>query len=113
MNTKKKPLFRRTQGALVKKLRGKSWRRPDGKHNKIRDGKKGKGEAPRIGYGANRSMRYLHPCGLKDQKISNLSDIEDLDPKKHAARISSRVGKKKKTLLMDQLKKKDIKVLNP
>jgi large subunit ribosomal protein L32e len=113
MNTKKKPLFRRTQGAMCNKLKGKGWRRPRGKHNKLRDSKKGKGEVPSIGYGADRKMKDLHPCGLEDRIIANLDDIDRIDPKKQAARISSTVGKRKKILLLEQLQNKEIKVVNP
>ncbi len=112
MNTKKKPLFRRTQGAMYKKLKGKGWRRPDGKHNKIKDGKKGKGETPSIGYGAKKSERYLHPSMKRDILVSNLGDIERIDPKLEAARIASSVGKKKRAVFLEELKKKKIRVLN-
>ncbi len=113
MNTKKKPLFRRTQGAMFRRLAGKGWRRPVGKHNKIREGKKGKGSAPSIGYGASRETRHLHPCGLEDVIVNNKGDVSALVPEKHAARISSTVGKRKKSLLLDELKTRVIKVLNP
>jgi large subunit ribosomal protein L32e len=113
MNTKKKPQFRRTQGAMYTRLKGKGWRRPTGKHNKIRDCKNGKGEVPRIGYGANREMRHLHPCGLQDILISNVNDIEGMDSQTQAARVSSRVGGRKKAVLLEELKKRKIKVLNP
>jgi large subunit ribosomal protein L32e len=113
MNTKKKPQFRRTQGAMYTRLKGKGWRRPTGKHNKIGDNKKGKGEVPRIGYGANREMRHLHPCGLDDILISNVKNIEGLNSERHAARISASIGKRKKAVLLEELEKRKIKVLNP
>ena len=113
MNTKKKPLFRRTQGAMFRRLKGKGWRRPDGKHNKIRDNKKGKGEVPSIGYGADRRTRFLHPSGLEDIMVNNIKEVQELDPEKQAARISSRVGGRKKAILVEELKKRKVKVLNP
>jgi large subunit ribosomal protein L32e len=113
MNTKKKPLFRRTQGAMYRRLRDKGWRRPDGKHNKIREGKKGKGEVPSVGYGAEKSKRYLHPSGLEEVMIHNVNDIPEIDPAKQAARIFAKVGKRKKEVLLEELKKRKIKVLNP
>jgi large subunit ribosomal protein L32e len=97
---------------MVNRLKGKGWRRPDGKHNKIRENKKGKGSVPRIGYGADRSTRSLHPCGLRDKLISNVSEISDIDSKLDAARISATIGKRKKTVLLEELKKRNIKVLN-
>ncbi len=113
MNTRKKPLFRRTQGAMFKKLKDKGWRRPDGKHNKLRDDKKGKGEVPSIGYGADRRTRFLHPSGLEDIIVNNITDVQTLNPDKQAARISSKVGGKKRAHLLEELKKRKIKVLNP
>jgi len=112
MNSKKKPQFRRTQGHMYTKLKGKGWRRPTGKHNKIKDCKKGKGFAPRIGYGAKKDERYLHPCGLEDRLVASLKDANTLDPKKQAARISGSVGKRKKALLHEELKKLKVKILN-
>ncbi len=112
MNQKKKPLFRRTQGATYNKLKRKGWRRPDGKHNKMRTYKKGKGEAPKIGYGANRGIRNLHPSGLEDVIISSLKDVKAIEASRQAARISSTVGKRKKTLILEELKKRKIKILN-
>jgi large subunit ribosomal protein L32e len=113
MNTKKKPLFRRSQGAMVNRLKKKGWRRPTGKHNKIRESKKGKGETPSIGYGASKETRYLHPCGLEDLLVSNLKDIQGINPNRQAARIRASVGKRKKALLISELKKRKIKLLNP
>ncbi|MFV2040836.1 MAG: eL32 family ribosomal protein [Candidatus Hydrothermarchaeales archaeon] len=113
MNSKKKPLFRRTQGAMYRRLKGKGWRRPTGKHNKIRECKNGKGEVPRIGYGAKRDLRGLHPCGFEDVLVTNLSEAGLLDPKSQAARIASGVGRRKKLLLLEELKKRKVKVLNP
>jgi large subunit ribosomal protein L32e len=113
MNTKKKPLFRRTQGAMYRRLKNKGWRRPDGKHNKIREGKKGKGEVPSIGYGAERSKRHLHPSGFEEVMVYNIIDIQKIDPAKQAARISAKIGKRKKEALLEELKNAKIKVLNP
>lgn len=113
MNTKRKPLFRRTQGAMFRRLRDKGWRRPDGKHNKIRKGKKGKGESPSIGYGAERSKRHLHPSGYREVLVSCVGDVQGIDPASQAARISARVGGRKRETLLAELMKRNIKVLNP
>jgi len=113
VNRKRKPVFRRTQGAALKRLSRKGWRRPDGKHNKLRDKKKGKGEAPSIGYGAKRSERFLHPSGLEEVLVSSTRDVASLDPGRQAARISAGVGRRKKELLIEELRKRKVKVLNP
>jgi large subunit ribosomal protein L32e len=113
MNTKKKPLFRRTQGAMYRRLKGKGWRRPRGKHNKIRENKKGKGYVPSIGYGSELKLRHRHPSGLEERAVSNSSDILKIDPESQAARMSSRLGKRKKALLIEKIKDLKIKVLNP
>lgn len=113
MNEKTKPTFRRTQGAMYTRLKGKGWRRPDGKHNKIREGKKGKGFVPRIGYGADNKTRFLHPSGMEDILVSNLNDLEGLDSQKQAVRIASGVGKRKKAIILGETKNRKLKVLNP
>jgi large subunit ribosomal protein L32e len=43
------------------------WRKPKGRHNKLRRQIKAKGPLPRPGYGSPAAVRGLHPCGLQDK----------------------------------------------
>lgn len=108
----KKPLFRRSEGFRYKKL-GKKWRKPRGRHNKLRTKLGGKGNSPAIGYGTKREVRGLHPSGYEDTLIATPSDLDNLNAKKQAVRISAKVGKRKKAMILERAKKLKLKVLNP
>ena len=90
------PKFKRQEQAKVKRLAGKSYRRPKGSQSKIRECRRGNGPMAKVGYGGAAEFRGMHPCGLKDVLISSLRELDGLDPKKHIIRISSTVGLRKK-----------------
>jgi len=112
MNPRKKPKFLR-HGAKAKKKVGKKWRRPSGRHSKMKLKKKGKGFMPKVGYGAPRNLRGLHPSGLKEVLVQNLNDLDKIDNKKEAGRISHKIGKKKRQKILEKAKELNIKILNP
>jgi large subunit ribosomal protein L32e len=112
MNPRKKPKFRRWLSQTYRRVK-KSWRRPRGSQSKVRKRIKGKIKMPSVGYGAPKKLRFLHPSGLKEILVSNLKDLEKVDPKKEAIRISAKVGKKKRAEILEKAKKMKIKVLNP
>ncbi|MDI9618729.1 50S ribosomal protein L32e [Methanothermobacter sp.] len=104
--------FKRQEYARYKKL-GEKWRRPRGRTSKMRRYEKGKPAMPAIGYRKPRDQRGLHPSGYEDILVSNMRELEDLDPETQAARIASTVGARKKTLMLEKAKELGIKVLNP
>ena len=112
VNPRKKPKFL-AQGAKFLKRIKERWRRPRGLHSKMRKRKKGKPKMPSVGYRAPKTLRGLHPSGFKEVLVRNLKDLEKIDPKKEAARISSKVGKRLKTKILEKAKQLKIKVLNP
>jgi len=112
MNPRKKPEFRRQLSESIKRL-DSSWRKPRGSQNKVRKGKKGKLPMPKIGYGAPKALRYLHPSGYKEVLVRSLKDLDNIDPKKEAIRISATIGKKKRIQIIKIAKEKKIKILNP
>jgi len=65
------------------------------------------------GYRGPKSVRGLHPSGFREVMVFNLSDIEKIDPTKEAARISSKVGDRKKEIIEEKAKELRIRVLNP
>jgi large subunit ribosomal protein L32e len=91
MNPRKKPKFKRWMSQAYKRVK-ESWRRPRGIHSKVRIRKKGKIKRPSVGYGAPKELRFLHPSGLKEVLVSNLKDLEKVDPKSQAIRIAHTVG---------------------
>jgi large subunit ribosomal protein L32e len=109
---RKKPEFLRQNWFRFKKL-GEKWRRPRGRHSKLRRHIKGKGFIPHPGYGSPRAVRGLHPSGLEEVRIFNPSQLEGLDPNKHAVRIAAQVGMKKRIEIMKKASELGLRVLNP
>lgn len=107
-----KPKFKRQEQSRYKKLEDK-WRKPKGMHSKLRKRKRGKGFRPSIGYGNPESIKGLHPSGFRELHVSNPNDLDAVDKKTHAVRVSSTVGKRKKTEILKKAKKMKITVLNP
>ena len=112
VNPKKKPKFRRHMSESIKRLK-ESWRKPRGRHSKVRRDMKGKPARPKIGYGAPKKLKNVHPSGYKEVLVKNVKDLEKIDPKKEAIRIMSTVGKKKRNEIIKVAKEKNIKILNP
>ena len=101
----KKPLRSNTKdykklGGTKKKLR---WRRPKGRHNKIREKIRGKVKMPAIGMKKPRVER-------KEVLVRNLRDIEKV--KKSEPVLIARVGKRKRKLIQEKAKEKGLKILN-
>ena len=112
MNPRRKPKFLR-HGAKAKKKVGMKWRRPRGINTKMKIQKKGKGFMPKVGYGAPRNLRGLHPSGFREVFIQNLNDLNKIDNKKDAGRISHTIGKKKRQMILEKAKELNIRILNP
>ncbi len=109
---KKKPRIKRQEWFTNKKKFGKKWRRPKGRHSKMRMGEKGKGKSPSPGYSSPRLTRGLSPSGYKEVRISNPKEIDKIDPKKEIAVISKSVGKKKRLEITKLASSKGVKISN-
>ena len=110
---KKRPSFVRSEGnSKNTRKTNDSWRKPKGRDNKLRRRVNGEGVVSK-GYSVPPAVRGLHACGLKDVVVSNINDIQKLNVKTDAARISATVGIKKKITLLAETAKLKIKVLNP
>ncbi|MBS3815245.1 MAG: 50S ribosomal protein L32e [Hadesarchaea archaeon] len=107
--TKKK--FKRQESNRFKRLKD-SWRRPRGKDNKMRIDKKGKPSRVKVGYRKPKEERDIHPSGYRETLVENPSDLEDINPETHAARIGSTVGKRKRKQIIERAKELGIKLLN-
>ena len=108
----KKPHFKRQEWHRYKKL-GDKWRKARGKTSKRRRYEARKPAMPSIGYGSPKKTRGLHPSGYQDVLISNIKELESLDQKTQAGRISSKVGRRKKEIMLDKAKELGIKIINP
>ncbi|NMB78359.1 MAG: 50S ribosomal protein L32e [Methanomicrobiales archaeon] len=89
-----------------------SWRKPRGQHNKQREQKKAKGALPKPGFGSPVAVRGMHPSGFFEVLVASIKDLEGLDAKTQAVRISGTVGDKKRTALQEAALAKGLKVLN-
>lgn len=112
VNPRKKPKFLRSSAIAYKRL-GKKWRKSRGWHSKVRIREKGKPKMPSVGYGAPRELRYLHPSGFREVLVSNVNDLQKIDPSKEVVKIAHAVGKKKRSGILKKAEELKIKVLNP
>ncbi len=88
------------------------WRFPHGIDNKtIRKWKCGS-KTPISGYRGPRLVRGMHPCGLHETVVSNIQEIDTLDPKVYCIKIGARVGARKRISLIERLREKQFKILN-
>ena len=92
-------------GKLGMKVKAKrKWRKARGRHNKVRESKRGHFARPKIGFKAN---WYVKPM-----TIENLNQLLKMDKNQEAV-ISGRVGGKKRAMLMEKAKSLGLKVTNP
>ena len=108
---RKRPLFRRQEWFRYKKL-GEAWRRPQGKHSKMREHKKYRPPVVDSGFRGPKKVRYLHPSGYRDVLVHNVNELSKLNKELDAVRIASTVGKKKKLEIYKTAVEKGFKVLN-
>lgn len=100
-----------TQKSKFGKRRRKmqKWRKARGRHNKIRENRKGRMNKVEIGYRTNRKERNKIN-GKEVIFINNLNDLKKI--KKNEQAIIARLGRKKRTLIETKLKEIGAKILN-
>ncbi|MEF8878917.1 MAG: 50S ribosomal protein L32e [Candidatus Thermoplasmatota archaeon] len=108
---KSKPTPRRQESFRYKRLPD-SWRRPKGLHSKMRTSRKYRPKRVKIGFRSPKETRGLHPSGFEEVMVHNVDDLEDIDPKRQAARIGHTVGTRKRLKIEEKAEEKDIRVLN-
>ncbi|MAG38742.1 hypothetical protein CMO90_01510 [Candidatus Woesearchaeota archaeon] len=102
--------FRRADAHKKKRL-GFKWRKPKGLQNKMRLRKRGYAPVVKVGFRSFAKTRYLFK-GLKQVIVDNLEQLEKINQKTEAAIISSKIGGKKRLLLMERARKMKIKIIN-
>lgn len=108
---RKRPLFRRQEWFRYRKL-GTAWRRPKGKHSKMREHRKYRPPMVDSGFRGPRAVRYLHPSGYRDVLVHNVKELSSLDPSVDAVRIASTVGRRKKIEIYRNAVERGFRVLN-
>ncbi|MFA5992229.1 MAG: eL32 family ribosomal protein [Candidatus Pacearchaeota archaeon] len=94
-------------GKKRKKLQ--KWRRPKGRHNKMRDYRKSYPSRVQEGY-KNKSDERNSIEGKKIVIVSNIKQLENI--KKNEIVLLGRLGKKKKAEIAKIIKEKNISVIN-
>jgi large subunit ribosomal protein L32e len=107
----KRPHFRR-EGYGARKRITEEWRKPKGRHSKIRHGFAGRRRKVMPGFGTNRLVKGLDQSGLIPIVIHTLAHIALLNKAQHGAIIGGNVGNRKRLLLLEVCKKQGITVLN-
>ena len=111
VRTDKGATFKR-DGFGKKRQLSDSWRKPRGQHNKQREQKKAKGALPKPGFGSPIAVRGMHPSGFFEVLVASIKELEGLDNKTQAVRISATVGDRKRVALQDAAIAAGLKVLN-
>ncbi|MEE9116290.1 MAG: 50S ribosomal protein L32e [Thermoplasmata archaeon] len=108
---KSRPAFKRQEWFRYVRL-GDSWRKPRGLHSKMRRGYKYRPNLVSTGYRGPKAVRGFHPSGFQEVMVFRVEDLEEVDPKKQAARIGHSVGSKKREEIEKVADEKGIRVLN-
>lgn len=108
---KKRPKFRRQEWFRYKRL-GTKWRKPRGLTSSMRVNRKYRPNVVTVGYRSPKDTRHYHPSGFQEVLVHNTKQLKDIDPKTQAIRIGHSVGTKKRTEIIDQAAKLEIRVLN-
>src|SRR3989338_1652685 len=91
----KKPVFIRQNYEKRKRLHHKVWRKPKGLHSKMRHHIRGRRKSPSVGYKSPVEAKGLHPSGMKQAVVHNLSEMPPSN--EYGIIISGNVGKRKKS----------------
>ncbi len=108
---KKKPTFNVLNLGFRKQVKAR-WRRPRGVANKKRRKNEFAGAAPRIGYRNPLAIRHLHPRGKLEMLIENTSALLEAKAKNMLVRIASKVGGKKRAVIVEKAKSLGLDIIN-
>jgi large subunit ribosomal protein L32e len=108
---KKRPKFRRVESWRLKRV-DDSWRKARGIDSQTRKKTKTGVKSPSVGYRSPKKVRGLHPSGYEEVRIFTINDFKVLNNKKHAIKIPSKLGAKKRIALIDYAQSRGFKVLN-
>ena len=108
---RKRPSFRRVESWRYKRVKD-PWRKARGIDSQTRKKTKSGVKSPTVGYRGPKEIRGLHPSGYEEIRVITINDLKGLNNKKHAIKISSKLGAKKRIALVDYAQNRGFKVLN-
>ncbi|MFC1690958.1 50S ribosomal protein L32e [Nanoarchaeota archaeon] len=107
----KKPDFIR-HDANKKKRVGQKWRKPKGRHNKMRLNIKGYKIGVRKGFGSPKEVKGLNKEGLEEIRVETKNELSNINKDSQIITLSSKLGLKKKIEILKEAKKLGIKSSN-
>jgi len=92
-----------------------TWRRPHGIDNPIRRRFKGQRPCAKIGYGSDRTTRYLLPSGFKKFLVRNAKELDILlmNNTTYAGEIAGNISARKKAIIVRRAAELGVRILNP
>lgn len=108
---KKRPDFHREDSHKVKGIK-RAWRKPTGRHSKVRHQLKGYVKRVEPGYGSPALIKGFHKSGLFPVIVANLNDLNKVNKEKQGIVIASKLGKKKSVEVLKKAKELELAVLN-
>jgi large subunit ribosomal protein L32e len=108
---RKTPRFKR-QELWAQAILKDTWRKPKGRHSKMRKQERGRGRLPKPGYGSPVAVKGLNKQGFREIRVFNPSQLEKLDKEKEAALVASAVGRKKRLEILKRAEELGVTVVN-
>ncbi len=108
---RKKPKFPRQESFKHARL-SESWRRPRGRHSKLRVYEKARGNTPNIGYRSPKEVRGLDRFGYREVRVFTVKDLDAINPKEEVAVIGGSVGRRKRMEIAKAAEERKITVKN-
>jgi len=104
--------FVRFESWRYKKLSKSGWKKQRGIDNKTRRKTKTGVKSPHPGYRGPKDIRGIHPSGLRDVLVTNVEELEGLNPKFQGVRIATKLGIRKKMALIEKAQEKGFHIFN-
>jgi len=108
---KHRPSFRRVESWRYKRVKD-PWRKARGIDSRTRIKSKSGVKSPSVGYRGPKKVRGMHPSGYEEVRIVGIEDLKNLSNKKHALKLSSKLGAKKRLYIIEYAQNRGFKVLN-
>ncbi|MEM2874030.1 MAG: eL32 family ribosomal protein [Candidatus Nanoarchaeia archaeon] len=109
---KTRPKFLRQDYHHRAKIRDEVWRKPKGRHSKMRQHKRGHRASVKVGYRNPAKVRGLHKSGAEFVYVNTLADINKIHPPHQIGILSANIGNKKRYEILKAAMEKKILFVN-